>query len=463
MTEVPEKTTAPDLGEDSIPRLLWTFAIPAIVGLMINALYNLVDRIFVGNGVGALGLAGIAVSFPSFIIMMAFGMMIGVGGSVSFSIRLGQKKVIIAEKILANSLVLIVSLTVFLIAFQMYFLEDLLRLFGATATIMPYAKTYLSITLLGSIFLTANMTMNNFIRASGFPRIAMMTMLIGAVSNTILDPIFIFVLKKGIAGAAIATVISQMISCTWAASFFISKRSPYRIRKRFLALNWKVVLAILSIGFAPFSIQLASGLMNTILNKALVANGGDLAISAMGIATSTTIFLFMPVIGLCEGSQPLIGYNFGARNFERVRKIYRLTSIVATLIMVVSWIAIRLFADHIIALFDPNDPDLIAMGSRALRTMSLMIPLVGVQIATTVFLQATKSPRLAAFLALSRQLIVLIPCLIILPDFFGLAGVFYAMPVSDFLSFLLVLIVLKRQFRKYKNLSKKQALELVNA
>lgn len=449
---------APDLGKDSIPRLLLTFAIPAIVGLMINALYNIVDRIFVGNGVGAMGLAGIAVSFPSFIIMMAFGMMVGVGGSVNFAIRLGQGKVAVAERILANSLVLIVILTVILVAVQLAFLEDVLRFFGATETIMPYAKSYVGITLLGSIFLTANMTMNNFIRASGFPRIAMGTMIIGAISNTILDPIFIFVLDMGIGGAAIATVISQMFSCTWAASFFISKRSPYRVRMKNLPLNSRTIRAILSIGFAPFSIQIASGFMQTILNKALVVHGGDLAISAMGVATSTIIFLFMPVMGLCEGSQPLIGFNFGAQNFKRVRRIYRLTSLVATVIMTVSWIFLRFYADNVIALFDPNDSQLIEMGGRALKTMTLVIPLVGVQIATTVFLQATKCPRLAALLALSRQLIFLIPCLIILPDYFGLRGVFDALPVSDFFSFLLVIFVLFGQFRKYRRLEQEKML-----
>ncbi len=447
---------APDLGKDSIPRLLLTFAIPAIVGLMINALYNIVDRIFVGNGVGAMGLAGIAVSFPSFIIMMAFGMMIGVGGSVNFAIRLGQGKVAVAERILANSLVLIVLMTVILVAVQLTFLKDILHFFGATETIMPYAESYVSITLLGSIFLTANMTMNNFIRASGFPRIAMGTMIIGAISNTILDPIFIFVLNMGIGGAAIATVISQMLSCTWAASFFISKRSPYRVRMKNLPLNSKTIRAILSIGFAPFSIQMASGFMQTILNKALVVHGGDLAISAMGVATSTIIFLFMPVMGLCEGSQPLIGFNFGAQNYKRVRKIYRLTSLTATVIMTISWIFLRFYADNVIALFDPNDARLIEMGGRALKTMTLVIPLVGVQIATTVFLQATKCPRLAALLALSRQLIFLIPCLIILPDYFGLRGVFYALPVSDFFSFLLVIFVLFGQFRKYRRLEQEK-------
>ena len=195
MTTETTMLKAPDLGRDPLPRLLTTFAVPAIVGLMINALYNIVDRIFVGNGVGALGLAGIAVSFPSFVIMMAFGMMVGVGGSVSFSIRLGQRKVAVAEKILGNSLVFVSLLTFVLVAGQLMFLDDLLRFFGATETILPYAKTYAGIVLLGSVFLTANMTMNNFIRASGFPRIAMGTMIVGAIVNTILDPVFIFQIR----------------------------------------------------------------------------------------------------------------------------------------------------------------------------------------------------------------------------------------------------------------------------
>lgn len=459
MTDQSSVLKAPDLGKDPIPRLLLTFAVPAIVGLLINALYNIVDRIFVGNGVGALGLAGIAVSFPSFVIMMAFAMMVGVGGSVSFSIRLGQKKVAVAEKILGNALVLISCLTVVLVAFQLFFLEDLLYFFGATETILPYAKAYAGIVLLGSIFVTANMTMNNFIRASGFPRIAMGTMIIGAIVNTILDPIFIFCFDMGVVGAAVATVIANVCSFAWAASFFISKRAPYRIRVKNLRLNPKAVLAILSIGVAPFTIQMANGFMQTIMNKALVQYGGDLAISAMGVATSAIVLLFMPVLGVCEGAQPLIGFNFGAQNYRRVVNIFLLTSGVATLIMSVSWVFLRFFSGNVAAMFDPNDAELIRVGGQALKTMTLMIPIIGIQFASTVFLQATKFPRMAAFLALCRQLLFLIPCLIILPKFFGLPGVFYAMPTSDFLATVLCGVVMWKQLKKYKALIHKQECE----
>ena len=456
MTQETATKKAPDLGKDSIPRLLVTFAAPAIVGLMINALYNIVDRIFVGNGVGAMGLAGIAVSFPAFVIMMAFGMMVGVGGSVSFSIRLGQRKIPVAEKILANSLVLIVSMTVCLVAGQIIFIEELLRFFGATDTILPYAKTYTEIILFGNVFLTANMTMNNFIRASGFPRFAMGTMVVGAIVNTILDPVFIFCFDMGVGGAALATVIANICSFAWASSFFISSKAPYRIRMKNLPLNSKAVLAILSIGIAPFTIQMANGFMQTVMNKTLVEYGGDLAVSALGVAASTVVLLFMPVMGVCEGAQPLIGFNFGAKNYRRVVRIYWLAAGVSTAIMFVSWIILRFFAGHVVALFDPDDQDLIALGGKALKAMTLMIPLIGFQIATTVFLQATKHPRWAAFLSLCRQLLFLIPSLMILPRYLGLAGVFYSLPVADFLAAVLCVAVTAAHLKKMRRLSLKQ-------
>lgn len=448
-----EAKTRPNLGTDSIPRLIWMFSLPAIVGLMINASYNFVDRIFVGNGVGAIGLAGLVVSFPSAVIQMAFGMMIGVGGSVNFAVSLGQGRVYRAERILTNSLVLVTVITLVLVVFQFIFLEEILTLFGATETIMPYAKQYLGITLMGSIFFMANMTMNNFIRASGFPKIAMFTMLIGAITNTILDPIFIFVLDKGIAGAAMATVFAQMVAFLWAAWFFVSKKAPYRVRSKFLAISPKIAKMICFIGLAPFLIQLCNSFVQTILNKALVGYGGDLAISAMGVAMSTAMLMFMIVIGLCEGAQPVIGFNLGAKNYKRITKIYRLTTLLSTVVFVISWILIQLFADHIVAVFDPNDEELIRVGSQALKTITLLLPFIGLSTSTSFFLQAVKSPRLSAFLAVSRQLIFLVPSVIILPKYIGLAGVFYALPLSDFLAFLLAIPMMSYQLRKFKRLA----------
>lgn len=442
------------LGTDPIGKLLWTFALPAVIGLLINASYNLVDRIFIGNGIGFLGLAGVAVCFPTTVLQMAFGLMIGIGGSVNFAISLGQKKIPRAERIFTNAVMLIVVVAIVFITLHFIFLDSLLSLYGATPTIMPYAKTYLKITLCGSVFMMTNMTLNNFIRASGFPRVAMYTMLIGAVTNTILDPIFIFVFKWGIAGAAYATIIAQTASFIWALSFFLTSKSSYCFRKRYASFSLKIVSMICFVGTAPFMIQLANGLMQTIINKSLISYGGDMAVSAMGATVAVTILLFMPVIGLCEGSQPVISFNLGAQKYDRLLKIYRLTILISSLFFIVSWIVLQIFSVQIIQIFNRNDQELILIGSKALKIIGLFYPLIGLPTATTFFLQATRCPRMAAFLSLSRQLIFIIPGLIILPRYMGLEGVFYAFPVADFMGFLVTIPIVLLQFRKYRRLQR---------
>lgn len=443
-------------GTDPVPRLLWAFALPAVIGLLINASYNLVDRIFIGNGVGALGLAGVAVSFPATVLQMAFGLMVGIGGSVNFAVSLGQKKIPRAERIFTNALMLIVSLAVVFIAVHFLFLEKLLKLYGATPAIMPFAKTYLKITLCGSAFMMTNMTLNNFIRAGGFPRIAMYTMLIGAVANTVLDPLFIFVFHWGIAGAAYATVVSQAASFVWAFSFFMSSKAPYRFRKRYASFSLKILMMICFVGAAPFFIQLTNGLMQVIINKSLIMYGGDKAVSAMGATIAVTVLLFMPVIGLCEGAQPVVSFNLGAKKYGRLLKIYRLTLLVSTLFFIVSCGVLQLFPVQIIRIFNRNDPDLIAIGSKSLRIISLLYPLISLPVATTFFLQAVRCPRSAAFLAISRQLLFIVPGLIFLPRRWGLEGVFYAFPAADFLGFLVAIPIAAGLFRKYGRLEKER-------
>lgn len=447
------------LGTDPVPRLLWIFALPAIIGLLINASYNLIDRIFIGNGVGALGLAGVAVSFPTTVLQMAFGLMVGIGGSVNFAVSLGQKKIPRAERIFTNAVMLIVLLAVIFIIIHFLFLESLLQLYGATPTIMPYAKTYLKITLCGALFMMTNMTLNNFIRASGFPHIAMYTMLIGAVTNTILDPVFIFIFHWGIAGAAYATVISQVASFFWAFSFFLSPKAPYRFRKRYASFSVKILLMICFVGTAPFMIQLANGLMQTIINKSLVLYGGDMAVSAMGATIAVTILLFMPVIGLCEGAQPVISFNLGAKKYGRLLNLYRLALQISTLFFIISCGILQLFPVQIIQIFNRSDQELIAIGSDSLKILSLLYPLISLPVVTTFLLQATRCPRTAAFLALSRQLLFIIPGLIILPRYLGLRGVFYAFPAADFLGFLVSIPIAVHQFRKYGRLEQERETE----
>ena len=446
-------TKQPQLGTDPISKLLLTFAPPAIIGLLINASYNLIDRIFVGNGIGSLGLAAITVSFPSMTVQLAVGLLVGIGGSVNFAVSLGQNKIPRAEKIFTNAVMLIAALALLFIIVHLLFLEPLLRLYGATPTIMPYAKTYLSIISFGSIFMMTNMTLNNFIRASGFPRFAMYTMLIGAITNTILDALFIFVFKWGIAGAAAATIVAQAASFLWAFFFFISSKASYRFRKKYMLFSPKIVSMICFVGAAPFLIQITYVFMQTLINKALVQYGGDTAVSAMGATLAVTILLFMPVTGLCEGIQPVIGFNLGAKKYDRMLKIFRLNLIISTGFFIFSWGLLQLFPEDIIRLFNDQDQELIKIGTQSLKIISLLYPFIGLPIATTFFLQAVKHPRMAAFLAVGRQLLFIIPALSILPHYFGLDGVFYAFPTADFFGFLMAVPVTMQQFRKYNKLA----------
>ena len=445
----------PQQGTDPILKLLLTFAPPAIIGLLINASYNLIDRIFVGNGIGALGLAAITVSFPSMTVQLAVGLLVGIGGSVNFSVSLGQNKIPRAERIFTNAIMLIVCFALLFIVVHLLFLEPLLRLYGATPTIMPYAETYLGIISFGSVFMMTNMTMNNFIRSSGFPRFAMYAMLIGAVSNTILDALFIFVFKWGIAGAAWATIVAQALSFLWAASFFVSSKAVYRFRRKYMRLSPKIVSTICFVGAAPFLIQITHVFMQTLINKFLVRYGGDTAISAMGITLAVTILLFMPVTGLCEGMQPVIGFNLGAKKYDRMLKIFRLTLIISTAFFIVGWGILQIFPENIVRIFNAEDRELIKIGALSLKIISLLYPFIGLPIATTFFLQAVKHPHMAAFLAVGRQLLFIIPALLILPPRFGLAGVFYAFPTADLFGFIMAVPVTIHQFKKYGREEKK--------
>ena len=419
------------MGEGGIPRLLLSFSVPAIVGMMTNALYNVVDRIFIGRGVGALGLAGATVGFPIMLVLMAFGMLVGMGGGALVSIRLGENKKPEAERILGNSLILLIAISAVLTALGLIFLDPLLRLFGASDTILPYAREYVSIVLAGSVFMGLGFGMNNFIRAEGNPRIAMATMLIGAVLNIALDPIFIFGLKLGIRGAALATVLSQAVAAAWVLSYFLGKTSSLSLRAANLKLDLGILRRIVAIGSPPFVMQLAASVLNAILNNQLQRYGGDLAISAMGILYGVMMFIFMPVFGLNQGAQPIIGFNYGAGKYDRVRKTLVLAIGAATAIMLVGFVVTRVFADAVVRLFSGDNPELIALGTQAMRIYLAMMPVIGFQIVSANYFQAVGKPRPAMILSLSRQVLLLIPALLILPRFFGLLGVFLAGPTAD--------------------------------
>lgn len=423
------------LGENKISKLLIQFSVPAIVGMMANALYNIVDRIFIGNKVdlGALGIAAITVSFPIMIILMALGLLFGIGGATLFAIKLGQKKEEEAEKAMGNafSLLLLAGLTFTI--FGQLFLTQILTLFGASVEVLPYAKEYMRIIFLGASFQIISMGMNNFIRADGNPKIAMLSMFLGAGINLILDPIFIFVLDMGMAGAAIATVISQICSSIWVVGYFFSKRSRSKLKRANMRLRKALILTIISLGIPVFTLQLANSLLNVVLNKTLIAYGGDLGISAMGIVNSLQTLLIMPVIGINQGVLPIISFNFGARQFDRVKEAAKLSILAASALVMIGYLATRFFPTQLVSLFN-HEPDLLRLGSFALRRWFLFAPLIGFQIIGANFFQAIGRPRSAMFLTLSRQVIFLIPAILIFPLFWGLEGILFAAPFADMLS-----------------------------
>jgi putative MATE family efflux protein len=428
---------ARQMGEKSIPALLLSFSIPAIIGMVVNALYNVVDRIFIGRGVGALGIAGATVGFPIMLINMAFGMLIALGANALISIRLGERRNDDAERVLGNAVVLLVSVSVVLTTGGLIFLTPLLGLFGASETILPYAQEYVSVILLGVIFQSIGFGMNNFIRGEGNPRFAMLTMLIGAVLNIILDPIFIFVLGLGIRGAAIATVISQAVAAAWVLFYFLGGRSQLKIRLRNLRLDPAVVTTVIAIGSPPFAMQLAASGIHAVLNNQLQKYGGDIALSATGIIWSVAFMIIMPIIGLNQGAQPIIGYNYGARSYDRVRKTLQLSILAATGWVILGFIPTHFFPRALIGLFNNQNENLMELGAKAMRTFLLMLPVIGFQIVSAGYFQAVGKPKQAMILTLSRQVLLLIPFLFVLPLFFGLDGIWYSGPASDLISALL--------------------------
>jgi len=418
------------LGEEKVGKLLLKFSIPAIVGMLVNAFYNIVDRIFIGNGVGKLGIAGITIGFPIMIILMAFGMLIGLGANALISIRLGENKKDDAELILGNSMILLILVSLIVSALGLIFLDPLLVLFGASKDVLPYAKEYLSVILFGAVFQSVGFGMNNFIRGEGNPRVAMITMLIGAVLNIILDYLFIFKFNMGIRGAALATIISQATSAVWVLSYFLGGRSLLKIHLKNLRLQFSVIGKIFAIGSAPFSMQVAASGITALLNNSLATYGGDTAISAMGIINSVTMMILMPMFGINQGAQPIIGFNYGAKKFDRVKKTLKLAIMAASTIVLIGFIATRLFPQQIIQLFN-KDKDLIKIGTNGMKIFLIMLPIIGFQIVSSNYFQAVGKPKHAMFLSLSRQVLLLIPALLILPRFLGLNGVWAAGPVAD--------------------------------
>lgn len=434
----------------TISSLLIKFSAPAVAGMFVSALYNIISRIYVGHEFGAPGIASITLLFPMGFFFMAFSVLIGVGANALFSIRLGEKNDEEAQYILGNAFVSLFLLSGTLMVLGYIFMDEVLAFLGADPVTLPYAKAYMQVVLPGYCLFNVGAGMNNFIRSSGHPKTAMATQFIGAFLNLTVAPLTIFVLNWGMRGAASATVCGQVVSFSWILLFFLGPRSKYKLHFRYMRLRWSILSASALIGVSQSVFQLASSALNLLLNHALLKYGGNLAVSAMGIAISSNAIFLMPLLGLSQGAQPLIGYNYGARKYS--------TSF-QTLKMAIRWgitvgftgsMIALIFAPYIVRIFNGTDQELIAMASKAVRILNIFTAFDALQILGSSFFQAINKPFRAATLSLSRQVLLIIPLVLILPMFFGLYGVFFAPPIADFLSCILTYFMLRGYFAKYK-------------
>jgi putative MATE family efflux protein len=442
-----------ELRDANIGRLMLKYFVPAFVGVFVNALYNIVDRIFIGQGVSAEALSGISVIFPVMLILMGFGMLIGIGTGVYVSINLGKKNIEQAEQTLGTGFALMIGVSVLIMVITYLLKEPILKSFGSTEETYQYANDYLNIILAGTPFMVIGFSLNNVIRSEGNARIAMYSMLISAGTNIILDPIFIFWLGMGVKGAAYATVISMFVLMVWVLWHFIRGRSVIVLRNRNIRIKWVILTEILAIGMAPFTMQIANSFVQGLMNRKLIVFGGDLAVGAMGIVNSLLSLVIMAVVAVNMASQPIIGFNYGAKSVERVKEALRLSLIAATLISVASFIIIETIPGLIVKMFNTDSPELYQISVHGLRLVILALPVVGFQVVASHFFQAIGKAKIALFATLFRQVIGLIPLLYILPEFWGITGIWLAFPVADTLSAIVVSVFLVKEWRRLHRMS----------
>ena len=429
------------LGTESIGKLLMQYAVPAIIAMTASSLYNMVDSIFIGHGVGTMAISGLALTFPLMNLAAAFGSLVGVGASTLISVKLGQRDYDTAQRVLGNVFVLNMVLGVAFTIIVMLFLDPILYFF--------YARDYMQIILLGNAVTHLYLGLNAVLRSSGHPQKAMYATIATVVINTILDPVFIYGFGWGIRGAAVATIVAQVISLTWQFKLFSNKDELLHFHRGIFRLKRKIVFDSLAIGMSPFLMNLAACFIVIIINQGLKKYGGDLAIGAFGIVNRLVFIVVMIVMGLNQGMQPIAGYNFGAKLYGRVNKVLRLTIIYATAVTTFGFLVGMLVPDLVVGIFT-SDAELTELSVTGLRITVMFFPIIGFQMVTSNFFQSIGMAGKAIFLSLTRQMLILLPCLLVLPQFFGVAGVWYSMPVSDLLASLIALVMLVCQFRKFR-------------
>ena len=441
-----------DLGTERTGRLLRKYAVPAIIAMTASSLYNMVDSIFIGQGVGALAISGLAVTFPLMNLSTAFGTLVGVGASTMISILLGQKNYGQARKVLGNVVSLNILIGILFMAATLAFLDPILYFFGASENTLPYARQYIEIILYGNAITHVYFGLNSALRASGNPKMAMGLTLFTVIFNTILDPLMIFEFGFGIRGAAWATVISQTIAMIVTVVYFCNRKRFLHFGKGVLKIDVKVASESMAIGFGPFLMHSAACLVTLFINQQTRRYFGDLGIGAYGICNRIVFMFGMICLGLNQGMQPIAGYNFGARKYTRVRKVYRTAVKYATLITTACFVTSVFLPRYAVSMFT-SDPELTALAENGLRLMNIVFPIVGFQMISTNFFQSLGMVRQSVFLSLSRQILCLIPMLYLLPMWFGPNGVWISFPVSDFISFAITLVMIAQLMRKFSRLN----------
>lgn len=444
------------LESEKISKLLWEYSIPAITGTLVYILYNIVDRIFISFGVGRLAIAGISIALPLFTFILATGLFIGVGGGALISINLGKKDKEKAEQILGNALTLFLGTGILFSIFGLLFLDDILLLFGATANNINYAKDYMSIIFFATTFQLLFIGMNNIMRGEGNPKAAMKMSIIGCGLNILLDPLFIFTLGMGIKGAAIATVISNVLVAILQIRHFLNGNSNIKLKLKNLKLKKEILIGIASIGIAPFIMQMSNSIVVIFINKNLNIYGGDIAIAAYGIINSISVLMYMPIVGIYQGSQPILGYNHGAKNFKRVRETYKLSLLVAMSISAVGFF-VALFLPHLlISPFINNDQTLFELTTNATKIFFSMTLFMGFHMIGSSYFQTVGKAKITTAINIIRQFILMLPLLYFLPKYYGVNGVWLAVPITDFT---LAIITSYFVIKEFKLLKRKSVLE----
>ncbi|MBR2478164.1 MAG: MATE family efflux transporter [Bacteroidales bacterium] len=438
-----------ELGTEKISKLLRQYAVPAIIAMTASSLYNMVDSIFIGHGVGKFAIAGLALTFPMMNLGAAFGALVGVGASATISMLLGQKNYEMAQKVLGNVVTLNIIIGIVYTIVFLIFLDPILYFFGASENTIGYARDYMKVILYGNIITHMYLGLNAVMRSAGLPRKAMMATIYTVIINTVLDPLFIYVFEWGIKGAAWATIIAQTSALIWITRIFSDKNLVIHFKRGIFKLKSRIVKDVISIGMSPFFMNTAACLIVILINQGLQRHGGDLAIGAYGIVNRISFVFVMIVMGLNQGMQPIAGYNFGAREFQRVDRVLKLTIFCATAIMTLGFLVAELFPRQLVMIFT-TDEELIQHSISGMRIVFMMFPIIGFQMVTSNFFQSVGMAGKAIFLSLTRQLLFLLPCLLILPHFFQTNGIWMSMPVADALSSIVSFFMLYSQIKKFK-------------